>query len=555
MTDRGDVAVFGPGPGDGPEAGRASSSGRHPYPRPPAARAASGRPANRGGEGPTAAVQEVLDGLPGSVTFLVPETGPDGRVADFRIAAASPDAVDVAGRRGRELVGLRILEAYPGVAGSELWQGYLDALATGVRYESEPFEYAEESEGVPRLSRFAVRAAPSSQGLTVSWVRLDSGERDRRRLTAMQRLAQLGWADWDLTRNETIWSEQVYTIFGRSRPLGPIALPDLPRHALPEDAPALDRAVRGLLGTGEAVDHAFRLTTPDGRLRHVRLVAEGETDGHGTPVEVHGFFQDRTAVAHAEQQLLEHERAALVQRSQLAAERELAADLQHALLPLPEQSLRLAGLTVDIAYHPLQAGLNVGGDWYSAIELPDGSALLVIGDVAGHGLGAVATMAQLRFTAKGMAVTGSSLPTILARLNTLLLHSSDRNFGTATIIMARYHPATSTLDWVQAGHPPPLLLRDGTPRYLPAPGGILLGATTSPDYVQSTLRLLPGDHLLLYTDGLIESPGESLDKGLDRLARVATESVGRERFLDGVQEALVAPQQRRDDICVLHVAR
>ncbi|MFF5448795.1 PP2C family protein-serine/threonine phosphatase [Streptomyces sp. NPDC012888] len=500
------------------------------------------------------AVQEVLDGLPGSAIHLVPVFGADGAVSDFRVAAASPDALDIGGRRGRELVGLSVLETYPTVAGTELWHGYLRTLRTGVRYEGEPFEYEEVVAGIPRLSRFAVRATACQAGLIVSWVRLDSGEREQRRLMVMQRLGRMGWANWDLVRGEIAWSDEVYTVFGRDRSLGPLGLEELPGHAVREDLPALGEVVRRLLREGGSADHSFRITTPGDGVRYVRIVAEAEADARGAPVEVHGFFQDLTETKRAEQQLLEHQRAALAQRGVLAAERDLAARLQHALLPLPQQSLTMGGLTVDVAYQPLQEGLNVGGDWYSAIELPDGSALLVVGDVAGHGLDAVATMAQLRFTAKGMAITGMPLAAILARLNTLLLHNPERNFSTATMVMARYDPATSVLTWVRAGHPPLLLLRRGEAEYLPAPAGLLLGAAPDAGYEASSLRLLPGDHLLLYTDGLIEEPGQLLDEGLARLARTAAACAEDAGVLDGVLDALVRPDSRRDDICVLHVS-
>ncbi|WP_418959804.1 PP2C family protein-serine/threonine phosphatase [Streptomyces tritici] len=502
---------------------------------------------------PVAGVQEVLDGLPGSVIFLVPLFGPGGEVTDFRIMAASPDATDVAARRGRELVGLSILDTYPTVAGTELWDGYLRALESGGLYEGEPFEYEEILAGVPRLSRFAVRAAACQGGLIVSWVRLDSGEREQRRLTVMQRLGSMGWADWDLVRNSITWSDEVYVIFGRHRALGPMTLEELPSRVVPEDLDALGEAVRRLLEDGVPVDHVFRITAPGEDVRHIRIVAEAEVDALGAPVEVHGFFQDLTAAKRAEEQLLRQERAVLAQHGLLAAERELAARLQHALLPLPQQSLRLAGLTVNVAYRPLQEGLNVGGDWYSAIELPDGSALLVVGDVAGHGLDAVATMAQLRFTAKGMAITGTPLARILFRLNTLLLHGPEGSFRTATMIVARYDPATSLLTWVSAGHPPPLLLRGGEARYLPAPEGVLLGAMTAPRYEAATLRMLPGDELLLYTDGLIEKPGEDIDQGLDRLARTAADCGGGSDVLDGVLGCLLRPDTRHDDVCALHV--
>ncbi|MFC8895915.1 PP2C family protein-serine/threonine phosphatase [Streptomyces cinereoruber] len=500
------------------------------------------------------AIQEVLDGLPGSAIFLVPLYGADGEAEDFRVAAASPDALDIGGRRGKELVGLSVLETYPSVLGTDLWRGYLEALTDGVRYEGEPFAYEEVLAGIPRLSRFAVRAAPCQGGLIVSWVRLDSGEREQRRLEVMQRLGNMGWANWDLVRNVITWSEQVYDIFARDPSLGPVTLEELPGHVLADDLPALGDEVRRLLGDGRSIDHTFRITTPRGEVRHLRIVAEAEVDAHGSPVEVHGFFQDLTAVKRTKEQLLERERAALAQQETLTAERVLAARLQHALLPLPQQSLRLAGLTVDVAYRPLQQGLNVGGDWYSAIELPDGSALLVVGDVAGHGLDAVATMAQLRFTAKGMAITGTPLATILARLNTLLWHSADRAYSTATMIMGRYEPSSGILTWVQAGHLPPLLLRDGEARYLPSPRGVLLGATTAPRYDSSAIRLLPGDHLLFFTDGLVEAPGVLLDDGLAHLARTVAGAGDGPRPLDDILDALVDPAARRDDICVLHVS-
>ncbi|MFJ9775411.1 PP2C family protein-serine/threonine phosphatase [Kitasatospora sp. NPDC101157] len=501
-----------------------------------------------------AVVREVLAGLPGSVVFLQPERGPRGEVVDFRFMAASPEAVDIGGRSGAQLLGLTVLGTYPGVDATGLWRGYLAVLESGAPYEGE-LEYEETAAGIPHRSRYGVRAAPCQGGLIVSWNRLDASEREQRRLALMQSLGRMGWVDRDLVRAEITWSDEVYSIFERDPSLGPMTLEDLSAHAETEDRPAVEDAVRRLLKVGEPMDRTFRVRLPGRAVRHVRVVAEAETDVHGDPVQVHGFFQDLTAAKLAEQQLLEHQEAALFHQSLLTAERDLAARLQDTLLPLPQQTLDLAGLTVDVAYLPLQEGLSLGGDWYSAIELPDGSALLVVGDVAGHGLDAVATMALLRFTAKGMAITGTPLPDILARLNTLLLHTPERNGPTATMIMAVYQPAASRLTWVRAGHPPPLLLRDGRARYLPSTGGILLGAVTTPHYEASTLDLLPGDQLLLYTDGLVERRDEPLDEGLGRLADTALAHAHTPRPLDGIVRPLIAPHTRRDDVCALHISR
>lgn len=506
-----------------------------------------------GVDGEVETIQRIMDAMSGTAVLLTPLRSETGEVQDYRIDAAAPESVDVAGRRGKELVGRRILESYPTVAGTALWEGYLDTLTTGTAYEGEAFVYEEAGAGVPRQSTYPVRATRLGDRLIVSWVRHDSTEREARRLEEMQRLGNLGWAGWNLVTNAITWSDQLYTIFGRDPALGPMPLDELPRHLVPEDLPVLGAAVERLLGEGSAIDRLFRIATADG-VRHLRIVAEAQKDADGTPVEVHGFFQDLSALRDAELALHESERAVLVERGTLQAERTLAARLQHALLPIPEQSLELAGLCIDVAYVPSESGVNVGGDWYSAIELPDRSALFVVGDVAGHGLDAVATMAQLRFTTKGMTVTGSALPDVLRRLNSLLLHTASDGYGTtATVVMGIYRPWDRRLVWVRAGHLPPLLIRDGAARFLPLPEGSLLGATFDSFYGQDSLLLEPGDHLVLYTDGLVEEPGEDIEVGLDRLAETA-----RRLLEDGRGETLARTlaarrQDHRDDICVLDI--
>ncbi|MFD9687194.1 PP2C family protein-serine/threonine phosphatase [Kitasatospora sp. NPDC059146] len=524
----------------------------HDRPAPPGSSADSS--ATPGGHPQESAIQDVLDASFGSMVLLTPVLGTHREVVDFRFTASSPQAVDIAGRRGPELLGRSVLEMYPGVAGSDLWRGYLDAHATGVRWEGE-LNYEEVAAGIPRSSRYKVRAVPCRQGLVVSWTRLDAHERKRRRQALMRQLGRTGWMDHDLVRGEVSWSQEVYAIFDRPRQLGPLALSDLPARAAEEDREVLAAEVGRLMGGGGRIDRTVRIVLAGGEVRHVRIVAEAQMDAHGDPVELNGLFQDLTADRRAEQELLEHQQAVLAHQGLLAAERDLAARLQNTLLPQSHQVLELAGLVVDVAYRPVQEGLNVGGDWYSTLELPDGSALLVVGDVAGHGLDAVATMALLRFTAKGMAITGTPLPEILHRLNALLLHNYDRPFSTATMIMACYRPDTSRFTWVQAGHLPPLLLRDGEARFLPAPAGILLGATGTPRYEASSIELLPGDELLLYTDGLIESPGEPLDAAMARLASAARGRGGGGPFLAGLVRELVGTAERRDDVCALHVRR
>ncbi|MCQ8773606.1 SpoIIE family protein phosphatase [Streptomyces telluris] len=537
--------------------GRPGPSGRPGVPQASGWCAPTGQPAQPGcpggpETGTAALVQAVFDVLPGPAVLLTPLRSPAGDVEDFRIDAAAPESVDIAGRRGRRLVGLRVLECYPTVAGADVWRGYLRTLTTGTPYEGDPFTYEEVVAGVRQRSVYSVRAVKLGDALVVTWAGHDDVSRQQALLADLQRLGNLGWTDWNLVTGAITWSPQVHTILDHDPESGPLPLDAFPGDVLPEDAPDFTRALRNLLGAGTPVDHPVRITTRGG-VRHLRVVAEAVPDAHGTPVEVHGFVQDLTAQRTAELALTETRQAVLAQRNVLQAERTVAARLQHALLPLPGQSLNLGGLRVDVAYLPSHDDLNVGGDWYSALEMPGDGVLFAVGDVAGHGIDAVATMAQLRFTAKGMVVTGSSLTGALHRLNALLLHTRDHH-ATATLVLGRYDPADRCLTWVQAGHPPPLLVRHGKAQFLSPPEGILLGATLRPSFGEAVCRIAPGDHLLLYTDGLVERPGEHLDEGLDRLARAAeTElSVDGPGSLDTLLSRLL-PDEQRDDVCLLDI--
>lgn len=502
------------------------------------------------GDDTTRNVQSVLDAVPGAAILLTPLRAASGEVEDYRIDAATSEAVDVFGRTGREMVGSHVLESYPSVAGEPLWLGYLDALLTGVPFESEPFAYQDVSEGVPVTATYSVRAAPLGDRLLVTWLRHDPVDRQEQRLSDVQRLGNLGWANWNLVTQEITWSPQTYAVLGRDPALGPVPLERLPELVLPQDAAPLARAITRLVRRARAFDVPFRVQAPDG-VRHLRIVAEAVTEPDGTAADVHGFMQDLTAQRSAELALVESERAMLLQRGVLQAERALAARLQHALLPLPSAPVLLAGLRIEVAYLPAQSGIHVGGDWFSAIELSDDAALFVVGDVAGHGIGAVATMAQLRFTAKGMVSTGSSLTDALTRLNRLLLHSRDSR-ATATMVLARYDPGTHVLTWAQAGHPPPLLVRGGEVRYLGRPRGMLLGASAHPVFESAQIRLEPGDRLLLYTDGLVERTGEGIDTGFDRLADAVRDHERRSGTLEALLGSML-PEERRDDVCVLDI--
>jgi serine phosphatase RsbU (regulator of sigma subunit) len=235
-------------------------------------------------------------------------------------------------------------------------------------------------------------------------------------------------------------------------------------------------------------------------------------------------------------------------------QRAVAEAMQRNLLaPLPQPGrLRLAA-----RYQPAPAGSQVGGDWYDAFELKDGTLALVIGDVVGHDLTAAAGMAQLHGILRSLAWDHTGPPgAVVDRLDDAM--PAITTVSMATLVLARVegHPHTGpwTLRWTSAGHPPPLLLTPGGhARYLEAGQGILLGATlgTEASRPDATQSLPPGSTLLLYTDGLVEVPGSDLSTGLAGLRRHALALA--HAPLDTLCDQLLArmPPGSTDDVALL----
>jgi serine phosphatase RsbU (regulator of sigma subunit) len=226
---------------------------------------------------------------------------------------------------------------------------------------------------------------------------------------------------------------------------------------------------------------------------------------------VYGIVQDVTAQETTDAQLAEIEQLLREHQETLAAEHQLAVQLQQIVLPIPATPFDLPGLRVGVRYLPAEEASRVGGDWFHAAENDDGTVLLAVGDVAGHGIRAATVMAQLRHMLAGLAVTITNDPVeLLSHLNRLLYRAAT----TATLVVARYDPRTREILWAQAGHPAPLHTRAGSTTRLTRPAGPLLGAMRTATYHSATLTLDPGDLLLLYTDGLVEHRNRSLSQGL-----------------------------------------
>ena len=173
----------------------------------------------------------------------------------------------------------------------------------------------------------------------------------------------------------------------------------------------------------------------------------------------------------------------------------------------------------------------------------------MIGDVVGKGVAAAAQMGQLRNALRAYVLEGFSPAETLGKLNHLTLSLSGSTF--ATVLCLRYEPETRTVRWCRAGHLPALVRRaDGRVDVLDGDGSPPIGVFEGIVYRESEDRLEPADVVLLYTDGLIEKPGEDIDVSITALAeRIAGLDVDG-AFLDDVVAPLI-DTDRRDDVAVL----
>ncbi|HWG97913.1 MAG TPA: PP2C family protein-serine/threonine phosphatase [Pilimelia sp.] len=207
------------------------------------------------------------------------------------------------------------------------------------------------------------------------------------------------------------------------------------------------------------------------------------------------------------------------------------------------------GLVIATRHYPADPAGRQGGDWHQAMPLPGRQVLLAIGDVVGHGPGAAGTMRYVRRAVLALAGAGFAPGRILARLNRLLLRVGD-DYAMSTAIVATYRGDTRELCWARGGHLPPLLLRGGRSVPLPDPSGAIVGAFPDAGYAQATVRLERNDVVLLYTDGMVEEPGRSLDDGIHGLTRAALAAL----HTDDPPAAIVArtrPRSVVDDACLL----
>jgi phosphoserine phosphatase RsbU/P len=208
----------------------------------------------------------------------------------------------------------------------------------------------------------------------------------------------------------------------------------------------------------------------------------------------------------------------VAQRERLNREVEIAREVQERLFPQKLPTVR--GLDYAAFCRP---ALAVGGDYYDFLALPHGHLGIAIGDVSGKGIAAALMMATLQASLRGEATRGSeNLAGAIANINRLVYDSSASN-RYATFFYGQFDPANGRLDYVNAGHNPPMLFRCNQGQWEVTRldvGGTVVGLVETFPYQQGSVTIIPGDTLIGFTDGISEAMNHGDDEwGEDALAQ------------------------------------
>ena len=245
-------------------------------------------------------------------------------------------------------------------------------------------------------------------------------------------------------------------------------------------------------------------------------------------------------------------------RADAEAARQIAETLQHNLLP---DLAEVPGLAIARRYHTATRGVDIGGDWYDVLPLPDDRVGVTIGDVMGHDMRAAAGMGQLHVLLRAFAWEGSSPAEALDRADDLVRGLRITPLATAVYATIESDPADtahSRLRYASAGHLPPIMRRaDGSAELLDEGQSVVLGAGNVEERAEATTAFRQGDTLLLYTDGLVEERGADIDDRIALLMKAVAEApldTTPDQLCDLVLDALHV-DELTDDIALLAVKK
>jgi PAS domain S-box-containing protein len=388
-----------------------------------------------------------------------------------------------------------------------------------------------------------VRARTSELSVANEQLRREVQEREaaekrllerERQLAEAQEVAQMGSFEWVISADRVSWSDEMFRIHGFQPQEFPVTFDKAVELVVEEDLDRIRRRVQAALaarGDHLLPEIEYRIVRPDGAERMLlgrAWLAVGES---GEPFRMVGTVQDVTESKQAER------------------EHRIAETLQRSLLPdrLPD----IPGVMLAARYVPATADVEVGGDWYDVVPLPNGHVALAIGDVAGHGLRAASIMGQLRMALRAYALEDAAPAAVIRRAHELVHRLLPTEM--TTLIYLVFDPDSGIVRFANAGHPPPLVVGTaGAVRFVEEGLAPPLGTVPHPDhYREESFVLAGGATLLLFTDGLIERRGVSIQDGLTRLR---DEVAGFDRDLDALCDHLLETMvggETSDDVAML----
>jgi len=493
------------------------------------------------------AVETLID----PVMMCRPERDGCGKIVDLRVEYLNAAAQD----SREQSVGLLLTELWPGFREQGLLPRYLDVAITGEPLVLDAYRFGESDGRTLPAGVYDLRATRIGdlvfivyRNVTHRVEREQEALRHRESLAEAQRIANMGSWLRDTVTETVQWSDQFFKICGLD-PASARPSREVFRDLLgPKGRVEFEAAVADAAETGSRFQLEQRLTRPDGDVRNVIVTGEATADDTGRVIITRGTVQDVT-----DQRFVEH----ALRRSQqrLREEHRTVQVLQSAILPtaLPD----IPGASVAARYLPASERTGVGGDFYDVFPLADGRVLLTVGDVAGKGVGAAEAVGQLRNSLRMAAIIDPSPAVLVERLNQLIGRGFSAPFATA--IIGLYSPQNGHFAWANAGHLP-LVLRNaaGAVRLLEElPTHPPLGVASTMLRPLHSVVLGPQEMLLLFTDGLIERRGESIDIGFQRLVDIVGTAPNGPRAMTAaiLNAAAVSDAQRRDDICLLLLTR
>jgi phosphoserine phosphatase RsbU/P len=301
---------------------------------------------------------------------------------------------------------------------------------------------------------------------------------------------------------------------------------------------------------GSVREVALDLVRADGERLPVLVNAVLEGDDDGSPRVVRVAVFDATHRREYERELLRAKERAETSEVRATA---LARTLQSTLIPPSPPNL--PGLDVSAAYRPAGDGEEVGGDFYDIFQIRAGDWVVALGDVCGKGVDAAVVTALVRYTIRALTVQQDQPSDVLRALNDVLLAQGTERFCTVVLIRLRNTGDGWTATLSAGGHPLPLHLSAAGVLRPVGRSGSLVGVLADVEFSDSTVRMAPGDLLVMFTDGVTEGRSGAEFYGDHRLERSVF--VHRDAVLPAERilgEVLEFQQGRaRDDIAVVSV--